>query len=438
MEWIGNIPEHWRIDRLKDISKNVVGGGTPKSSIKEYWDEGEINWVSPTDFGKSTEKYISNSEKKITQLGLSKSSANLLPEGTIIMSSRASIGDVKIADCNLSTNQGFVSFITDYKIHNNYLYYIIKGFLGDYFSNIASGTTFMEISRRMVKLENIPLPPISEQQAIATYLDKACMRIDRIIEIKQKQLEKIEELRKSEIYYCCTKGLNSSVTFKKTTRSYIKEIPKHWKIEKLKRGCERIDTGGTPKTENSENFINGTIKWYAPDCFGSMILDKPKKMINEVALKNNEIKIYPKNSIFFVGVGATAGKVSITEEPASCNQQINILQTNHKLLPRFLLYHLKVIEKEIIKFAQYTTLPILNQSKTGYIDICFPPLKEQKEIVEYLDNFQSNSIELESKLKSQIKTLKSYRKSLIHECVTGKKQVFQNNKMEKEASLMDN
>ena len=159
-EWLQNLPKHWKIERIKDVCERITGGGTPKSSISEYWDDGNIIWISPTDFGnqKGT-KYITNSEKKITELGVQKSSAKFLPEGTVIMSSRASIGEPKIAGKEVTTNQGFISYISNYRLHNNFLFYCIEGQLGGYFQSIASGTTFMEISRRMASIETIPLPP---------------------------------------------------------------------------------------------------------------------------------------------------------------------------------------------------------------------------------------------------------------------------------------
>ena len=123
-EWLNGLPEHWKFDRIKDVCEKITGGGTPKSSISKYWVDGEITWISPTDFGKQKgTKYITTSEKKITVLGVQKSSATFLPEGTVIMSSRASIGEPKIAGKEITTNQGFISYITNHKLHNNFLFY---------------------------------------------------------------------------------------------------------------------------------------------------------------------------------------------------------------------------------------------------------------------------------------------------------------------------
>ncbi|QXP63249.1 restriction endonuclease subunit S [Polaribacter sp. HaHaR_3_91] len=174
--------------------------------------------------------------------------------------------------------------------------------------------------------------------------------------------------------------------YKNSGIEWLGEIPEHWKVGKVKRGCQEIDTGKTPSTSEPKYFIDGTVEWYAPECFNETLwIDDPKKLINQTAVDDGQIKVYPANSVYFVAVGATAGKVGIISKPASCNQQINILQTNYKLLPEYLTYQFKLLETEIIKFAQYTTLPILNQAKTGNLIMSFPPLQEQKNIANYLD-----------------------------------------------------
>jgi type I restriction enzyme, S subunit len=234
----------------------------------------------------------------------------------------------------------------------------------------------------------------------------------------------MEEMRKSVFFKACTQGLKPSTKFIEINDGHITKMPSHWRYQRIKRGCKNIDTGKTPSSSEPEYFIDGTIEWFAPECFNDgLIINKPKKLINEKAFEDNQIKIYPAHSVYFVAVGATAGKVGIIQKPSSCNQQINILETNFKLIPEFLAYQMKIIEKEIIKFAQYTTLPILNQAKTGYLQIAFPPIEEQKEIIEYLDNYTEKLKKTKASINSQIKTLQAYRKSLIHECVTGKKQV---------------
>lgn len=204
VEWLGDIPEHWTTDRVKDLCVSIESGGTPKSNINEYWD-GNITWVSPTDFtNQKNNKYIFDSLRKITPLGLKKSSAKLLPKNTVLMTSRASIGEVKITGNELCTNQGFIACIASAKLDFNFLYYCIKCHLGEYFLNIASGTTFMEISRKEIKIALLPVPTYKEQQKIANYLDIACDKIDKTKVVIETQIEKLTQYRQSLIHECVT------------------------------------------------------------------------------------------------------------------------------------------------------------------------------------------------------------------------------------------
>lgn len=219
IDWINKYPEHWKIDRLKDICVSIKGGGTPKSSIPEYWDGGNIIWITPTDFSnKKGEKYINDSEKKITVLGLAKSSAKEIEINSVIMSSRASIGEPKINKKVLTTNQGFISFTPGHKITSDFLYYLIKGYIGEYFSIVAMGTTFMEISRTKAKQVKVPIPPIQEQKAIAKYLDNIYDKINETIKIKFGNVVVQDSEKKDDIsQYSLLQSYLKSITYECVT-----------------------------------------------------------------------------------------------------------------------------------------------------------------------------------------------------------------------------
>ncbi|MDC0554869.1 restriction endonuclease subunit S [Flavobacteriaceae bacterium] len=413
IEWLGEIPEHWKTDRVKDVSRLRDEKIQIKSSDKNY--------LELENLEQGTGKVIDFQDT--------------LEVASKVMTFKK--GDVLFGKLRpylekyyLSQEDGYctgeILAIEPKSIDNLFFKYFIGS------PNFIKQCDVFSYGAKMPRVNwqtqigtfEIPLPPPKEQKAIAEYLDKATDRIDRIIAIKQEQLVKMEEMRKSIFFRACTQGLNSDSELIEINDGHITKMPSHWRYQRIKRGCKNIDTGKTPSSGEPEYFIDGTIEWFAPECFNDgLIIDKPKKLINEKAFEDNQIKIYPAQSVYFVAVGATAGKVGIIQKPSSCNQQINILETNFKLIPEFLAYQMKIIEKEIIKFAQYTTLPILNQAKTGYLQIAFPPIEEQKEIIEYLDNYTEKLKKTKVSINYQIKTLQAYRKSLIHECVTGKKQV---------------
>jgi len=182
---IGTIPTDWKIEKLGEVA-DIVGGGTPSTSNAEFW-SGDVNWFTPTEIGK--EKYVFSSERKITSFGLQKSSAKLLPVGTILLTSRATIGDVSIlVENKASTNQGFQSLIAKKNTHNEFLYYKLLT-IKDEIISLASGSTFLEISPNKLKSIKIALPSLPEQSRIASVLsdtDTLITALDKLIEKKKK------------------------------------------------------------------------------------------------------------------------------------------------------------------------------------------------------------------------------------------------------------
>ncbi|GAA8551218.1 hypothetical protein KYTH17_03080 [Helicobacter pylori] len=159
------LPLNWQRVRLGDIAE-IIGGGTPSTQVASFWN-GSINWFTPTEIGIT--KYVHKSQRTITLLGLKKSSAKLLPIGTILLTSRANIGDCAILKVVATTNQGFQSLIPLEKINNEFLYYLILT-LKNKLLKLASGSTFLEVSPNKIKNLLIPLPPLNEQIAIANIL----------------------------------------------------------------------------------------------------------------------------------------------------------------------------------------------------------------------------------------------------------------------------
>ncbi len=193
VEWIGQIPETWEVGRIKHYFK-MVNGATPTSTISEFWD-GEIIWITPADM--NDDGIIKTGKRNITNEGFQSCGTNLVPTGSIIISTRAPIGKINIAQNPLCTNQGCKSLVS--RKNNKYYYYylISKKHILEF---LGRGTTFLELSGFDLNNFNIPVPSSSEQQAIANYLDNKCTKIDAVIADKQAQLETLAAYKKSFIY----------------------------------------------------------------------------------------------------------------------------------------------------------------------------------------------------------------------------------------------
>ena len=189
--------DNWSSKRLSDIAE-VVGGGTPDTTDSTLWNGG-IQWFTPTEVGHS--KYVSMSARTISQLGLQKSSAKILPAGSILLSSRATVGECSITQKDCTTNQGFQNLIPKKGINNEFLYYLAQT-QKRHFIKYASGSTFLEISNSEIKKTKCAIPSIEEQTEIATFLSS----IDRKIEVQNKIISDLKVLKKE----LCNKLFNSS------------------------------------------------------------------------------------------------------------------------------------------------------------------------------------------------------------------------------------
>ena len=178
----------WKKHKLKEVSK-IIGGGTPDTKNSKYWN-GNINWFSPNEIGDSP--YAVSSHKKITDLGLKKSSAKLHPAGrTILFTSRAGIGDMAILTTPAATNQGFQSLELN---DNVYPYFVYSyGFeIKRKANRFASGSTFLEISKNQMEDITLMFPSEQEQQKIGNLLSK----VDQLIELENKKLEDLQQFKK--------------------------------------------------------------------------------------------------------------------------------------------------------------------------------------------------------------------------------------------------
>lgn len=168
----------------------IVSGSTPKTGIAEYWD-GNLKWITPAEI--DDESYIiTDSARKLTELGVKKTGLSSFPSGTVILSSRAPIGKVAIAGCEMYCNQGFKNLICSDRINNRYLYWFLKGNTA-YLNSLGRGATFKEISKKIVSDIEINVPEISQQLAAVDALE----RVSEIIRLRKNQLQKLDELIKA-------------------------------------------------------------------------------------------------------------------------------------------------------------------------------------------------------------------------------------------------
>ncbi|MCR5567668.1 MAG: restriction endonuclease subunit S [Paludibacteraceae bacterium] len=183
--------QNWEYKKLGEVCE-IVGGSTPKTNVEEYWGGSNL-WITPAEL--KGEKYIANTERHLTDFAIQKNKLQLLPIGTVLLSSRAPIGKVAITSVPMYCNQGFKNVICGHLLNNEFVYWYLVS-KNDYLNSLGVGATFKEISKKIVEKISIPVPPLSTQTAIVSELDA----LSAIIADHKSLLKKYDELEQSIFY----------------------------------------------------------------------------------------------------------------------------------------------------------------------------------------------------------------------------------------------
>jgi restriction endonuclease S subunit len=397
VEWIGEIPEHWDTTKMKFFLTIQSGKGITNEKFVE---DGEYNIYGGNGILGQTDKHSHD--------GLD----------LIIGRVGALCGNVRLVDGKkwISDNALLANTNQNYSFMETCLTVLDL-------NKLANKNAQPLITGTMVKEQYFALPPISEQTAIANYLDQKTTQIDQLINQKKRFIELLQEERTAVINQAVTKGLDPTVKMKDSGIEWLGEIPEHWEVKRLRNLVETIKTGSTPPSEEIQYFEPQEINWYGPGDFDSLILGDSKRKISQFAIKENKCKLFPPNSLLLIGIGATVGKIGIVSEACSSNQQINAIILLNNYNPKFYLYFLSTIKDIIVMEASSATLPIFNQTQTKNIITPVPPLQEQIEISSFIENEEFRIQTIISKSQQEIELLKEYKTALISEVVTGKVDV---------------
>lgn len=416
--------------RVKDLFF-VVNGATPSSKVQQFWD-GDITWITPADmndFGK-----IFSGETNISQLGYDSCGTIMCPINSIIISKRAPIGKVNIAQTEYCTNQGCCSLVPKSKHIDSlfYAYYLFNNKKD--LEMLGQGTTFNEISYRNIVSYPVPEKSLTEQKAIAKYLDEKIEAIDTNINIRTSELRLLEELKKSEISTAVMRGLTPDVSMKESGVSWLGLVPKHWEIKRMK-DVAYLYSGLTGKS--GDDFKSEETKGSRPyipftNVLNNMVIDP--KLLQYVNISDNEHQnIVKRGDIIFLMSSEdyeSIAKSSVVEDDLGevyLNSFCRGLRINQKVVyPKFLNYLLSGVKyRDALRFeARGFTRINIKIDKIASQIICIPPHTEQREIAEYLDARISKIDMKITAINKQVKVYERLKRSLIDEIVTGKKEIL--------------
>jgi len=272
------------------------------------------------------------------------------------------------------------------------------------------------------KAVEVPVPPDAEQQSILKFLDYETAKIDALIEKQQQLIALLKEKRQAVISHAVTKGLNPDAPMRDSGIEWLGEVPAHWYLKPIKWAAMRLQTGSTPPTEHDRFYCSGTVPWFGPSSFGEPIMiGEPVKFINECAITEGKARRFSKGTILVVGIGATIGKSALTNIQCSANQQVTALEFSpNELLPEFAAFSIRRLEAVFRNLAQYTTIPIMNQSEIGIYELAIPSLDEQKAIVSHLMEKLAAFDQVTDRASELMDLLQERRTALISAAVTGK------------------
>lgn len=432
VEWIGKIPFHWNYGKLKNVGC-LIAGGTPSTDKEEYWG-GDIPWLQS---GKIQYKIIEidDVDKYITKLGFVKSSTKLVnPNSVLVAITGATCGNIGYLKFPSTINQSIIGI--EFNSSNSSLYFFYYLFIQreqirfNITGGAQGGVTKTDISNLF-----IPLPPLSEQQQIVSFLDTKTSLIDSLIEKTQRKIELLKEKRTSLINEVVTKGLNPNVEMKDSGVEWIGKIPSHWDIKRIKhlRSKDKYSLVDGPFGSNlkSIHYVENGDVYIIESGFitsGKFRFVREFKTITSEHFETIKRSECNEGDIIISKIGEYYGMSGILpkldKRTVISGNSISLTlnsEMNNQFVHQIILQHR--INGTFKKEVQQTGQPFISLGVVDNLTIPTPPLFEQHEIVEYL-NEQTQLIDKTISIEEKrIELLKEYRQSLISEVVTGKLKV---------------
>lgn len=370
----------WEVKKLSDVCE-IINGGTPKTKIAEYWD-GDFKWITPKDMGKLKTKYVNDTSRKITELGLQKSSAKLISRGSVILSTRAPIGHLAINLSEMATNQGCRGIIPSSSINLYYLFYFLTKSV-KMLNNLGTGTTFKELSKTALSSVEIPLPPLPEQKRIVSILDKTFTAIDQAQANTEQNLQNAKEV------------------FESYLQSVFENRGESWEVKKLGDVCEIYQ----PKTISKKNMIDDG----AYPVFGA----------NGIIGKYNKFN-HEEPQLLVTCRGATCGSVNISKPYSWINGNAMVIKPlDSSLDVRFVEYFFRGVI-DITKTITGAAQPQITRQSLSPVLISYPKsLSEQKRIVQKLDSLSTETQNLEAIYQQKLDNLEELKQSILQKAFNG-------------------
>lgn len=420
--WIGEVPIGWNIVPLKRIF-SLKNGATPKSDQSDLWD-GEITWITPADLNSEQPEIITHSKRTISAKGAESCAVSIVPKGSIIISTRAPIGSIGLSGIDLCTNQGCRSLVPDEGVSSKFFLYFLYSAASE-LQVLGKGTTFLELSSDSLASFPSCFPSLPEQQAIASFLDRECGKIDTLIAEQERLIALLAEKRQAVISHAVTKGLNPNAPMKDSGIPWIGMVPEGWEVHPLKNVAS-VQTGIAKGKEVIEqksvqmpylrvaNVQDGYL-----DLSEVSRINIDRDQVERYLLRQGDVLMNEGGDFDKLGRGAIwHGEIS------PCIHQNHVFAVRPKSIMSEWVS--AVIGSDYAKFyfmtrsKQSTNLASISSTNLMMLPIIVPSIDDQKTIVNFLGSKKSQFENLMNSANSIITLLKERRAALISAAVTGK------------------
>lgn len=432
--WIGEIPKGWEVRKMRTLGTFSASGidklVNPNESLVRIINYVDVYNNTKHELRKKDYMMVSASDEKITE--------HQVKIGDIILTpSSETVDDIGVSSVvmeelpNTAYSYHVLRFRSKDILNLSFKKYLTNNrFIAQYFSSRCNGTIRKTVSREIFKECPILLPPLPEQQKIAEFLDRKCGEIDELVALQEKMIEELKAYKQSVITEAVTKGLNPNAPMKDSGIAWIGEIPEHWdcfKFWKVNNIRGRLGWKGLKAEEYQEvgypflsayNIIQDKLDWSDVNYITQERYDESP----EIKLNIGDILIVKDGA----GIGKCARVDNLPKGEATVNSSLAVITPNNQLFYKFEYYYLLSTPFQyVIWFLKIGMgVPHLTQENMRDIIFVYPSFPEQQQIADYLDRKCAEIDELVAVKQQKIETLKEYKKSLIYEYVTGKKEVI--------------
>ena len=396
----------------------IINGSTPTSGEPAYWD-GDINWATPEDIGRNQGKCLTETSRKITEEGYRSCGTSMVAKGSLVLTTRAPVGNIVIAGVPLCTNQGCKSLepLDEEGADSEYFYYLLASKAAD-LNALARGSTFVELGTDQLGAYKVPVPPTVVQHQIVEMLNSATSNLDALIAEKQRLLNLLAEKRRAAIADFLTKGLNEDAPRRDSGIPWLGEIPAHWDMVRARFLFAESNLPVRPDEQMVTCFRDGEVTLRSnrrEEGFTNAVLE-----LGYQGIRAGQLVLH--------SMDAFAGAIGVSDSDGKCSPEYVICDPMTDRTDSY-YYALLLREMALRNFIQASCPAVRERAPrirfNNFKDFLLPvpPLHEQRAIVAKAAEYLAPINALHAKATSTVALLQERRSALISAAVTGKIEI---------------